>query len=203
MKKQREDEVSSPADIVNEKEKRYWIYSPGHRASKWDELYSKGIIGIQWDRMGDLSQYSSKQEMKTKMKELYGQEYTYMNAAHATWQFANEILPGDTIYAKKGNSKVIGRGTVESEYMYDPTRDEYKHIHKINWKDIGKWEHPVHAVNKVLTEITPYTDYVQKLEDLFIDEDDDEIEQLEVAYDSYVEEDFLNEVFWMKVITID
>lgn len=191
-KKQRED---PPADIVNKKEKRYWIYSPGHSASKWEEFYSQGIMGIGWDDMGDLTQYSSKKEMKTRMKELYGQEYTYMNAAHATWQFANDLLPGDTVYAKKGKSKVIGRGIVESEYMYDFQRNEYKHIHKVNWKNTGEWEHPGDAVTKVLTDITPYIDYVQELETLFIDEDDDEKEELEVNYDSYTEEDFLNEVF--------
>eukprot|EP00130_Batrachochytrium_dendrobatidis_P008462 XP_006683337.1 hypothetical protein BATDEDRAFT_93096 [Batrachochytrium dendrobatidis JAM81] len=152
-------------------------------------------MGIGWDEMGDLSQFSSKEEMKTKMKELYGQEYTYMNAAHATWQFANELLPGDTIYVKKGNSKVIGRGLIESEYMYDPTRDEYKHIHKVNWKDNGEWEHPGKAVNKTLTNITPYTDYVQKLENLFIDDNDDDIEDIEIVYDLYTDVDFLNEVF--------
>ncbi|WP_067724565.1 AAA family ATPase [Oceanobacillus damuensis] len=195
MKKQREEDSSPPSDVVNEKEKRYWIYSPGHSASKWEEFYSQDIMGIGWDKMGDLSQFSSKEEMKSKMKELYGQEYTFMNAAHATWQFANELLPGDTIYVKKGTSKVIGRGIVESEYMYDPTRDEYKHIHKVDWKENGEWEHPGKAVNKTLTDITSYTDYVRKLEDLFIDEDDDDTEEREVDYDPYTEEDFLNEVF--------
>lgn len=195
MKKRREVDSSSPSDVVNEKEKRYWIYSPGQNAFKWEEFYSQGIMGIGWDDMGDLNQYSSKKEMKSKMKELYGQEYTYMNAAHATWQFANELLPGDIIYAKKGNSKVIGRGIVESDYMYDPTREDYKHIHKVKWKDNGEWKHPGKAVNKTLTDITPYTDYVRKLEDLFIDEKDDDVEEIEVDYDPYTEEDFLNEVF--------
>ncbi|WP_179151910.1 AAA family ATPase [Oceanobacillus senegalensis] len=194
MKKKREEESSPPSDVVNEKEKRYWIYAPGHGASKWEEFYSQGIMGIGWDKMGDLSQYSSKEEMKAKMKELYGQEYTYVNIAHATWQFANELLPGDTIYVRKGTSKIIGRGIVESEYMYDPTRDEYKHIHKVDWNKNGEWEHPGKAVNKTLTDITSYTDYVQKLENL-LDEDEDDTEERAVDYDYYTEEDFLHEVF--------
>ncbi|MDQ0257510.1 5-methylcytosine-specific restriction protein B [Evansella vedderi] len=195
MKLQRDEDSSSPSDVVNEKEKRYWIYSPGQNASQWEKFYSQGVMGIGWDELGDLSQFSSKQKMKVKMKELYGQEYTYMNAAHATWQFANEILPGDTVYVKKGTSTVIGKGIVESEYMYDPTRDEYKHIHKVNWVENGEWDHPGKAVNKTLTDITPYTDYVRKLENLFIDEDDEDIEEIEVDYDPYTKEDFLNEVF--------
>jgi 5-methylcytosine-specific restriction protein B len=38
---------------------------------------------------------------------------------------------------------------------------------------------------KTLTDITPYTDYVQKLEALFIDDDSvDVIEEKEIVYES-------------------
>lgn len=190
-----QEEPDQPLDPVGGKEKRYWIYSPGHNASKWEEFYAQGIMGIGWDEMGDLSQYPSKEDMKIKMKELYGQEYTYTNAALATWQFANELIPGDTIFVKKGTSKVIGRGIVESGYIYDPSRDDYQHLHRVNWKNSGEWEHPGKAVNKTLTNVTPYTDYVRKLEDFFIDEDDEDVGEIEVDYESYTEEDFLREVF--------
>ena len=176
--------------------KRYWIYAPGNNSSKWEEFYSQGIMGIGWDEMGDLKQYPSKDAMKTKMKELYGAEYSYMNSALATWQFANEIQAGDIVYAKKGMHKVIGRGIVESGYIFDAGRDEYKHIRKIRWTHNGEWEHPGQAVMKTLTDITPYTDYVHKLEALFVDEDStDAIEEPEIKYDPYTEDDFLSEVF--------
>ncbi|NLJ77675.1 MAG: AAA family ATPase, partial [Peptococcaceae bacterium] len=98
------------ADKLNVSEKRYWIYAPGNNASKWPEFYAKGIMGIGWEEMGNLEQYASKDEMKTKMKELYGKDYSYMNMAHATWQFANELEPGDIVYAKKGLYKIVGKG---------------------------------------------------------------------------------------------
>ena len=47
--------------------------------------------------MGDLSAYSSKEEMRAKMRELYGGTGSYKNQVLATWQFANEIKPGDVI----------------------------------------------------------------------------------------------------------
>jgi 5-methylcytosine-specific restriction protein B len=176
---------------------RHWIYAPGRGSSKWDEFYSQGIMGIGWDEMGDLKQYPSKDAMKTKMKELYGAEYSYINSALATWQFANEIQTGDIVYAKKGMTKIIGRGIVESDYVFDSKRQEYRHIRKINWTHKGDWEHPGQAVIKVLTEITPYTEYVKKLEALFIDDDTADIppEEREITYDPYTEDDFLNEVF--------
>ncbi|SOC19529.1 5-methylcytosine-specific restriction protein B [Ureibacillus xyleni] len=196
LKQQREDDPTSPSDIDNKNEKKYWIYAPGTNASEWEDFYAKGIMGIGWEELGDLKQYPSKEAMKSKMKELYGEEYTYVNSAHATWQFANELLPGDVVYVKKGTSKIIGRGIVESEYIFDPNRKTYNHIHKVKWKNNGEWEHPGKAVTKTLTDITSYTDYVQKLENLFVDENDEEIEEeIEVVYDPYTENDFLNEVF--------
>ena len=195
--KERRDNVEEAINNEgNTNEKRYWIYAPGSSSSKWEEFYSREIMGIEWDEMGDLKQYPSKDAMKAKMKELYGAEYSYRNLALATWQFANEIQPGDIVYAKKGMYKIIGRGIVESDYIFDAEREEYKHIRKIKWTHNGEWEHPGQAVVKALTDITPYTDYVQKLEALFIDDDSaDVIEEKEVLYEPYTEDDFLSEVF--------
>ncbi|MDI3312380.1 MAG: AAA family ATPase, partial [Thermoanaerobacterium sp.] len=182
--------------ITSVSSKRYWIYAPGNNSTKWDEFYSEGIMGIGWDEMGNLKQYPNKEAMKNKMKELYGAEYSYKNSALATWQFANEIQIGDIIYVKRGMYKVIGRGIIESDYIFDDSRNKYKHIHKIKWTHKGEWDHPGQAVIKTLTDITSYTDYVQKLESLFIDENSIDIkEEKEVIYTPYTKDDFLSEVF--------
>jgi len=176
--------------------KRYWIYAPGHNSSKWEEFYSLGIMGIGWEEIGDLKQYPSKNAIKTKMKEVYGAEYSYVNSALATWQFANEIKVGDIVYAKKGMYKIIGRGIVESDYIYDPGRSEYNNTRKIKWTHKGEWDHPGQAVMKTLTDITPYTDYVQKLEALFADDNSiEDNEEQEIPAESYTEDNFLSEVF--------
>ncbi|WP_342455595.1 AAA family ATPase [Caloramator sp. Dgby_cultured_2] len=92
--------------------------------------------------------------------------------------------------------KVIGRGIVETDYIYDPSRKSYKHIRKIKWTHKGEWEHPGQAVMKTLTDITPYTDYVQKLEAIFIEDNNSVIiEEPEIKYESYTKNDFLSEVF--------
>ena len=93
----------------------YWIYSPGEGAGIWDECCEKGIMAIGWDEIGDLQQYASKTEMKQAMKEHIDPEKPYTMAAHATWQFAHEMKPGDIVFAKKGRSTVIGRGVVMSD----------------------------------------------------------------------------------------
>ncbi|PYG84909.1 5-methylcytosine-specific restriction protein B [Ruminiclostridium sufflavum DSM 19573] len=183
--------------IVARNEIKYWLYAPGESSRFWDEFYTNNIMGIGWDDMGDLEQYKSKDSMKTKMKELYGEDYSYMNQALATWQFVNEMQIGDIVYVKKGIHKIIGRGVVESDYIYDPSRNEYTHTRKMNWTHNGEWDHPGKAAMKTLTDITYYTDYVQKLETLFAS-DDTEVElpeKKEVRYPDYTDADFLNEVF--------
>lgn len=191
--KSRRDEASSSVDEKST-EMNYWLYAPGENSYKWDEFYKEGIMGLGWDELGDFTQYPTKESMKLEMKELYGKESTYKMAALATWQFANDIKEGDIIFAKKGLHTIVGRGIVKSDYIFDDTRKEYKHIRKVEWMNHGEWEHPGQAAMKTLTDITSYMDYVQKLESLFIN--DTTIEDKEViVYPTYTEDDFLDEVF--------
>lgn len=180
-------------------EVHYWLYSPGDGAAIWDECYSTGIMAIGWDEIGDLSLFVSKDEMKAAMKEQIDPEKSFKMAAHATWQFVHDIKPGDIIIAKKGMYTVIGRGVVESDYERDDSRNHYRNIRQVNWTHKGEWEHPGQAAMKTLTDITPYTDYVAKLNSLFTDEEQEEVEELpEITYPLYSAEDFLSEVYMSK-----
>lgn len=174
----------------------YWIYSPGKDSSMWDEFYNAGIMAIGWGEIGDLRNFDSKDAMKVKMKETYDANLSYKNSAHATWQFVNEMKVGDVIFVKKGMYQLVGRGIVTSDYEFDGKRsDKYKNIRHVSWTHKGEWSHPGQAVLKTLTDITPYTDYVEKLNVLFDDESEDDIEEFEKSYPLYTKEDFLSEVF--------
>lgn len=175
---------------------RYWLYAPGEGSCMWDEFYTSGIMAIGWGEIGDLSTFDSKDAMKIKMREVIDESLSYKNAAHATWQFANEMKIGDIVFVKKGMHQIIGRGVVMSDYEYDNTRDdEYKNIRQVDWTHNGEWPHPGQAVMKTLTDITSYTDYVEKLNYLFEDETEEDAEDVEKTYPPYTKEDFLSEVF--------
>jgi len=177
-----------------ENETKYWIYAPGANSSKWDEFYPQEIMGIEWDGMGNLNQYKNKESMKAKMKELYGDDVSYRNDVLATWQFVNVLKIGDIVFVKKGVKKLIGRGVVQGEYIFDYNRKEYKHIRKIKWTDNGEWDYPGKAPVKTLTDITTYNELVKDLEELFLKEvptDDEPIYPIP----QYTKEDFLDEVF--------
>lgn len=175
---------------------RYWLYAPGEGSCMWDEFYTLGIMAIGWGEIGDLSTFDSKDAMKIKMREVIDESLSYKNAAHATWQFANEMKIGDIVFVKKRMHQIIGRGVVMSDYEYDNTRDdEYKNIRQVDWTHNGEWPHPGQAVMKTLTDITSYTDYVEKLNSLFKDEIEEDAEDVEKTYPPYTKEDFLSEVF--------
>jgi len=177
---------------INNSKKKYWMYAPGENSYLWDTFYNQNIMGIGWNDLGDLSQYSSKEDIKSQMKRIYGEGSSYKNDGHATWQFANEMNIGDIVFVKNGRDKIIGRGIVESDYIFDETRSDYKNIRKAKWTHKGEWEHEGQIVLKTLTDITPYTEYCKKLENIF---SEDLIEDAIDVFEPYSEEDFLEEVF--------
>ena len=190
--------VKDPVNPINEnppKHKRYWMFGAGEGSRMWDEFYNKGIMGINWDELGDLTQYASKESMKEKMGDIYGQNSNYKMAGHATWQFANEINIGDVVYVKKGINKLIGRGIVKSKYIFDSSREEYRHIREVDWTHKGEWDHDGQAIVKTLTDITPYTDYYKKIESKFVDE---VIIEPIPEYEIYTQDNFLNDVYMSK-----
>ncbi|MCM3609966.1 EVE domain-containing protein [Planococcus sp. MERTA32b] len=192
--------AAAPPEVQIKDERRYWMYAPGEGSRLWEEFYEKGIMGLGWEDLGDLKQFPTKNAMKEKMKEIYGEDFSYKNAGHATWQFANEIGKNDVVYAKKGLKKIIGRGVVTSEYFYDETLEEYNHVHKVDWTHKGEWDYKGQIALKALTEITPYTEDYHKLEQLFDEISDDILisDDENFNYEEYKESDFLSEVYMSK-----
>ncbi|MCD8322073.1 MAG: AAA family ATPase [Oscillospiraceae bacterium] len=176
----------------------YWIYSPGDGSANWDEFYNAGIMALGWGDIGDLRKFASKEEMRQKIKECYNLNNSGTHTALATWQFVHEMEPGDIVFAKKGLHLIVGRGVVESDYEFDTTRNYYKNIRQVRWTHKGKWEHPGSAITKILTDITPYTDYVKKLNALFAPEETDDGAEPEIPYPVYSADSFLSDVYMSR-----
>lgn len=175
---------------------RYWLYAPGEGSCMWEEFYKSGIMAIGWGEIGNLLDFNSKEAIKEKMKEIYDENLSYRNSAHATWQFANEMKIGDVIFVKKGMHEIIGRGVVISDYEYNMDReDTFKNIRQVDWTHKGKWKHPGQAAMKTLTDVTPYTDYVEKLDLLFENESEEDMEEIEKIFPPYTKENFLEDVY--------
>lgn len=178
-------------------DKRYWTYAPGEGASEWENFYNEGIMAIGWEDVGDLSEYASREAIREKLRELSGEDKSYRNDSLGLWQFANDISVGDIIYAKQGMHKIIGRGIVESEYIFDETRQSYKSIRNVRWTHNVEWNYHSQLAQKTLTDITPYLDFWKELENYFLNEGDVSVleEEPEKKYAEYSTDSFLQEVY--------
>ena len=151
------EEYQLLADMANEKSSiNYWVYAPGEQADMWEEFYNKGIMGLGWDNLGDLSKYKSKNTIATKLIKINKSTTSENNNAMANYSFANDMNVGDIVFAKKGRRELIGYGIVKSDYYFDDRRNSYKSCRKVEWIKKGNWEIDFALALKTLTIITKY-----------------------------------------------
>lgn len=172
--------------------KKYWVYGTKEKKSQLEDFYKDGVLGIGWEELGDFTKYNSKEDIVLELQNCHGENKSYKNNSLAVWQFAKEMQIGDVIYFKTDRHSIGGRGIITSKYIYDKTRGAYPSIHTVDWTHKEEHTHPGQAVAKTFTDITQYTEYVEKLELLFLGED---IEEEAMYYPTYTKENFLSEVF--------
>lgn len=151
-------------------------------------------MAIEWDQLGDLSQYATREEIRQAL-DTEGTGASMRHDVLALWQFQNEINEGDVVFAKRGRGEIVGRGVVTSGARFEDERGSFKHVRSVDWTHIGSWDHPGKAATKTLTDITPYHDYVENLKEVVtgevIPDDFDNAEHLP-PYEMSV---FLDEVY--------
>ena len=176
---------------------RYWLYAPGHRASEWDDFYARGIMGLAWGELGDLRAYARRSDMERQLLQTSSGPGRPTNDVLALWQFANEMKPGDVIFAKRGIKEIIGRGVVTGDYVYDADAEHYRNVRGVRWTHKGNWSlDKPWSVRKTLTEITDYTDRLAQLK-AFFEEEDGAFDGAEMSAPliEYPVEKFLGEVY--------
>jgi len=174
----------------------YWLYAPGRGASMWEDFYSQGVMGLAWEEAGDLSVYTSKEEMRLALVDSSSGTTNPRNDAYALWQFANTLKPGDVVFVKGGRGKILGRGLVTGDYEYDEAQGHFPNLRSVEWTHKGEWAVDRKLPVKTLTDITDDTTLVAAIETLFEVEADEVIDdQPAIEYPAYDREDFLSEVF--------
>ena len=140
------------------KSRRYWTYAPGHGAGHWEEFYEAGMLAIEWDGAGDLSQYADKEALRRKLQEHW--PGSQKNNARACWDFANVMQVGDIVFAKQGIKKIVGYGLVSGDYLFDDNRQSFKSTRRMKWLGKGTWDLPEDGplAPKTLTDISRYPD---------------------------------------------
>lgn len=188
--------IEKDAVLQNKNCIHYWLYTPGSSAEKWEEFYKSGIMGLMWPVLGDYRKYKTKDQVRSKLQSLYSDDSSHKNQVHAIWQFAHELKPGDIVFAKRGNSQILGRGIVLSDYEYDDSLADYPNIRKIEWTHKGSWKYEANFATKVLTDVTAWPDFVEQIESMVLENKPD-MEEVTERPDlkPYTDADFLDQVY--------
>lgn len=186
------EETSDP-DEDAPRSRRYWLYSPGSRASEWNDFLSEGVMALGWD-IGDLAEFPDRESIREAL-DVDETGASMKNDVLALWQFQNEIEPGDIIYAKKGRRLLVGRGEVISAARYEPDRTSYRYVRTVEWTHDGEWDNPENAAMKTLTDISQFPSYIAQLEELFAEDQETLQEPVREELPAYNRKHFLQEVF--------
>lgn len=150
-------------------DEKFWLIAPGRQAEFWGEWKNRGVITIGWDKIGDLSKYSSKDEIQIRIQDEYGDRTSHNNSALACYEFAKVMKPGDIVIVKTGSKELLGYGKVVSEYKYDNTRSLHCNLRNVEWIQTGNWVYPFtenetkRFTLKTLTDITKYQGFPEQL----------------------------------------
>ena len=136
---------------------RVWAFAPGPGARHWDEFQRKGIIAIGWDDLGDLRAFDERMDIHQRLREILDTENPYNNSL-ACHQFAHEMQPGDHVLVKQGRTLLLGHGVIESDYEFEETRPEFRHVRRVKWQKTGRWQ-VAKAEGFITKTLTDYSGY--------------------------------------------
>lgn len=174
---------------------RYWLFSPGEHANKWDDFLSHSVMAVGWSALGPLDAYESRESIRHAMQDLLGSETTRTNSSLAAWQFAHEMKPGDIVFVRKGRSEILGRGVVTGDYSYEDAESEYPSFRTVTWTHVGNWAMEEKMAMKTLTDISDYSNLIDKINSLFTLDEGDPSAEPELPLPSYDRDQFLSEAF--------
>ena len=145
-------------------QKNVWVIRVATGARLWPKFVDLGIVAINLDGVGDLSEYETKEAICDALIEI-GEERRPDNLSLEAWEFVHNIDTGDTLIVCQGRDEILGFGKVAGEYTYDEERPEVQNTRKVNWTRLEK---PVHLDDPITVKtLTKFSDNKRWLHDLF------------------------------------
>lgn len=180
----KKEKKTTTLDDEIDKSINYWVIASGENSRLWDQFHSENMIAIAWDYLGDLKNYHTKEAVEKKIAEQRADGVRPVNDTKAVWDFYHEIQTGDVVYVKEGIKKILARGVVTGDYYFDDQASEYKHRRKVEWHQVGKWELHQSIAQKALTNLNPYPNLIQEIDQIiyedFIDPKDAEVNEFRI-----------------------
>lgn len=152
-----------------------WLFTASEDDESLEEVIQSGFISLSWNELGDLRNFSSKEEMIQALTEKYNERGdNQYNNAQACWDLSRVLQTGDIIILKSKQSTLHSIGHATGPYSFREEFSRSKHVRPAVFSKTGNWEYnpsasPVltdaakHLPLKSLTNITEYDDFIKRI----------------------------------------
>lgn len=137
-----------------------WMIRAGERG-KVADAFSKGFVAIGWGLIGDLSQATTRDDIR----ELYLRAYPNAKVGQRPgdiamlFKFRSVMHIGDNVVSYDARNKEYLVGTIAGDYFYNPQQIyEYPHLRKVTWEGrVRRDKLPVPSRNSLGSVLTIFT----------------------------------------------
>lgn len=120
----------------------FWKIAPGEAAKHWSDCLAGSYMCIGWDAMGDLSEYSDKDDFVDAFAKKCSS--SPKRKADELFDFFH-VKKGDIVVANRGITSIVGIGTATGKYWFDERRADYQHCIGVNWEQTSEVPFPADA----------------------------------------------------------
>ena len=192
-----------PQTSLSKASTAFWLIAPGEGADLWKNYQDEGIISIGWRKAGDLSLLNSKSAIKDELEKQYP-ERNPSQSGKMLHDFANNMQPGDYVFAKGGRQAVLGWGIVTSDYIFNDDPQKHQSIRKVEWKSTEKFAMPAgqSLPLKTLTRYDQDDELVEYLSEFyFADKATQPVETIKYTREQALEDLFIEEDKYDRIIS--
>ena len=120
-----------------------WMVRAGKYGEQEATLIENNIVAIGWNKLPDLFNTKSKENLKTIYKNIYpDRSKNLMNSQiNQIWRYINEIKISDIVSLPLKTKNSILFGIIQGGYQYKQFAENVKHTRKVKWlKEISRTE---------------------------------------------------------------
>ena len=147
-------DYNAAEQVVENVERKFYKYSPGPQAIRWQHDWDTNTISIDSPDSGtDLSSVSSREELNVMLN------LSPDSKSNVSWNLMlfKDANIGDVIFANSGVYRLLGVGIITGEYQYNDAVPEYKHTREVQWIATEPWDYQPNTIEGYKTLFRPDT----------------------------------------------
>lgn len=113
-----------------------WMVRADSGGRLFDQFKAEGIVAIGWQEMGDFTPLKTREDFAKAVRKAWPEMSTAQVAVATSqaYRFAREIGQGDRAITYDPTERHYLVGTIESDYVFDSTRSEFRNLRKVKWE---------------------------------------------------------------------